>query len=246
METFSWDKDVIPFLLENYALFTVPLILYPYVVNAVKIKEPLVGRAMDSALFVWNALQFAFSLYIFAMIAPTFLSILRNPDKGFHESICMKDPSSSFTSQEFGRYIFYFVLSKISDLLDTAFLILRGKPVAFLHWYHHWITLMVSYIQSILKTSTIVWVVTMNSFVHTIMYLHFALTTVSPSFKGNKWLTIIQILQMSMGTIVVIWHWLYCGSGLDVPGLTVYALYSYLFIMFFIKRYKGSKEKKTS
>jgi len=238
LSPFSWEHEVIPWLLRNYAYFAVPLILYPYLVHNTKMKTPM---SLDGLLLVWNLAQFVFSLYIFVLVSVPFVSILVSPG-GFHESVCMNNPATSYLSQGYGRYIFYFVLSKIADLVDTAFIVLRGKPVAFLHWYHHWVTLFVSYVQSLLKMSTIPWVVFMNSFVHTLMYFHFALATVFPRFKGNRWLTAVQILQMFVGTIVVIWHWLYCGSGLDVPGLTVYVIYLYLFAVFFTKRY----EKKSS
>eukprot|EP00494_Astrolonche_serrata_P001183 UN01189 len=32
---------------------------------------------------------------------------------------------------------FVFVLSKIFELFDTIWLLLKKKDIAFLHWYHH-------------------------------------------------------------------------------------------------------------
>ena len=33
--------------------------------------------------------------------------------------------------------MYMFMLSKFPELVDTVLLVLRGRPVPFLHWYHH-------------------------------------------------------------------------------------------------------------
>ncbi|VDK55178.1 unnamed protein product [Gongylonema pulchrum] len=38
-----------------------------------------------------------------------------------------------------------FAASKIAELGDTIFLVMRKKPLAFLHWYHHAVVLIYSW-----------------------------------------------------------------------------------------------------
>ncbi|CAK1583494.1 unnamed protein product [Parnassius mnemosyne] len=98
----------------------------------------------------------------------------------------------------------YFVI-KIIDLLDTVFFVLRKKQnqVTFLHVYHHFGMVAVAW-------GMVKWVpgghmtllVTINSFVHIIMYTYYLLTVWDESYKKSMWwkkhVTQIQILQFSI------------------------------------------------
>jgi ribosomal protein S19 len=73
-----------------------------------------------------------------------------------------------------GFWIFLFVLSKGPEFVDTVWLILRKRPVIFLHWYHHIVTyLYVWRAMAVTRAHDAAGVVfaTANLGVHTIMYL---------------------------------------------------------------------------
>ena len=94
-----------------------------------------------------------------------------------------------------------------SQLLDTLFLILRSRPVIFLHWYHH-ITVLLFCLQSyrLESPSGLIFCV-MNYGVHAVMYCYFFLTTLSlrpPSFKPY-YVTFLQLSQMFLGIATCIY-----------------------------------------
>ncbi|KAG6465478.1 elongation of very long chain fatty acids protein 4-like [Manduca sexta] len=98
----------------------------------------------------------------------------------------------------------YFVL-KLMDLLDTVFFVLRKKQnqVSFLHVYHHFGMVAVSWgMVKWLPGGHVTFLVTLNSFVHVIMYMYYLLTIWDKSFKKSIWwkkyVTQIQILQFTL------------------------------------------------
>ncbi len=62
------------------------------------------------------------------------------------------------------------MISKVAELGDTILIVLRKKPLIFLHWYHHVLTLnygVLSYMEGTAFNSWIVW---LNFTVHAFMY----------------------------------------------------------------------------
>ncbi|XP_073950587.1 very long chain fatty acid elongase AAEL008004-like isoform X1 [Choristoneura fumiferana] len=97
----------------------------------------------------------------------------------------------------------YFYI-KIIDLLDTVFFLLRKKQnqVTFLHVYHHFGMIAVAWgIVKWVPGGHMTMLVTINSFVHMVMYTYYLLTSWDDSFKYSLWwkkyVTQIQILQFS-------------------------------------------------
>ena len=138
-------------------------------------------------------------------------------------------------------------MSKVVEFVDTMFLILRKRPVIFLHWYHHAATCVyVWYLVSVdnaMKTLAM----GMNLSVHSIMYTYYALR--AASFQVPQYIaigiTMAQILQMILGALGGIFGWLFYifGPGCDTTNLgsffslTIYISYLYLFIQLFKAMY---------
>merc|ERR1712217_312144 len=134
-----------------------------------------------------------------------------------------------------------FCLSKIPELGDTVFLILKRKQVRFLQWYHHAATLLFCWLALATEYTPGIWFAITNYFVHSIMYMYFCL------------MTFIQIAQMFWGLIVnaIAVGSYFAGGSCQIKAVTVYpcvvmfASYAWLFskLYFDAKKPKGKKGK---
>lgn len=141
------------------------------------------------------------------------------------------------------------------ELGDTAFVVLRKKPLIFLHWYHHTTVLLCSWFGHITFTPALFFV-SINFSIHAVMYAYFFLMALHavPSWFDPKWLTVAQISQMFVGLYVIgasTYNKFYTDAGCAIePGIVVaiwlmYATYLYLFVDFFVQRYFGRGRNKS-
>lgn len=232
---FVFANDVPEWLSNNYQLFLVPSLLYPVFVNycvgnfnyKTKLKLPL---------FIWNSIMCIYSGISSFVLVPKLIS--KVIIYGYDESICVRNVEISYLYQPWGRWVLLFVLSKLVELGDTVFLVLNNRSVPFIHWYHHIATLVIAYIQAIKLSKTMEWGVSMNILIHTWMYGYYAFSCYYP-VKGNPILTKLQILQMIHGIFMCIYQAIYCNDSLnDIGGITVYSIYTMLFIHMYTKKYK--------
>merc|ERR1712151_48494 len=178
--------------------------------------------------------------------------------KGLYYTICTD--ATEVTQLGGGRpamlALMVFCLSKIPELMDTVFLILKRKEVRFLQWYHHAATLLFCWLAQATEYTPGIWFAITNYFVHSIMYMYFCLMTFKSMQKMLKviapFITIIQITQMFWGLIVnaIAVGSYFSGGSCQIKAVTVYpcvvmfASYAWLFskLYFAAKKPKGRKE----
>ncbi|TFK89950.1 elongase of fatty acids ELO [Polyporus arcularius HHB13444] len=162
------------------------------------------------------------------------------------------------------RLEFYYMINyyfKYIELVDTMFLALKKKPLAFLHVFHHSATALLCYTQLNGKTS-VQWVpIAINLAVHVIMYYYYYATAGGAKIWWKKYLTTFQITQFVIDLFVVYFatysyyaanyfpnlpHMGSCAGTetAAVFGCALLTSYLGLFIQFYIQTYKKPAGRK--
>jgi len=152
----------------------------------------------------WSIFLAAFSFLGALRTVPVVFEILR--ENKLRHLMCGDTRSEWLAYKASGVWTLLFCLSKIPELLDTAFIVLRKKPLITLHWYHH-ITVMLFcwHAWGTMALNGIVFAA-MNLTVHAVMYAFYALTALG--MRPEKFamsITLGQILQMVVGSTVTVY-----------------------------------------
>lgn len=202
------------------------------------------------ALFLWNVGLAAFSIIGTLSVVPNLLD--RIFSRGIINSCCRTD---ALRDPHLAVWALLFAFSKVFELGDTVFIVLRKSPLSFLHWYHH-ITVFVYTWYGLAYGSAIGhWFSSMNFTVHSVMYTYYATKALGWHVPKRVALliTVMQISQMFGGLIVILTAWYSKHHGMPCEiyhgvvyvGLGIYASYAVLFIRFFLERYCSTPTKKT-
>jgi elongation of very long chain fatty acids protein 6 len=198
-------------------------------------------------LAAWNLFLSVFSLMGMSRMVPHV--IIRLSQHGYYDSVCM-DAMQSYGNNASGLWIFLFIFSKIPELVDTIFIVLRQKPLILLHWYHHVSVLCYCWHAYGTMAANGAYFAAMNYTVHGVMYGYYFLMAVNmkPKALRPEYITIMQLVQMMGGIAVVLSSAYYKTSGascsvqdsnLIAAGL-MYASYFLLFFLFALNRYGGA------
>jgi len=214
------------------------------------------GKLMDYILALWNLAFSVFSgIAAYKLLPELFYSIRTT---GIVGSYC--NNLDYYTDPTTGYWGWMFVMSKAPELGDTLFLVLRKRPVIFMHWYHHALTFVYAQVTYSEMQAWCRWSLALNLFVHTVMYFYFAVRALH--VRTPRWvaqfITTIQIIQFVISCSIFS-HLVYIKTFDSVPNCQVswnvlvmgglmYLSYLYLFAQFFYnayiaKRHPGKTKK---
>ncbi|KAI2603791.1 GNS1/SUR4 membrane protein [Hypoxylon fragiforme] len=179
--------------------------------------------------------------------------------RGLYNNICAAD---GWTNELVTLYYLNYI-TKYIELIDTVFLMVKKKPLTFLHTYHHPATALLCYTQLVGHTS-VSWVpITLNLTVHVVMYWYYFQSARGVRVWWKEWITRMQIAQFVLDLgFVYFASWDYFASAhapylphmgrcagkpfAAVCGCLILSSYLVLFILFYISTYRKASSRKAN
>ena len=247
------EPSFLKFMLERWTDSFIYSAMYVLVIFATQMymkERPSYG--LRPALAVWSGLLAVFSIIGAIRTVPELYTVLKN--HGYQYSICVP----TYFVGPTGFWCCLFTVSKVFELGDTIFIVLRKQQLIFLHWYHHITVLLYVWYSYASHTAAGRWFMVMNFTVHSFMYTYYACRAMRINFPRyvNVVITSLQLVQMTVGCIVNISVYRVKGRGeycqqsdenLKYSSL-MYLSYFILFAQFFYNTYidKKMRAKKTA
>ncbi|TPX32452.1 very-long-chain 3-oxoacyl-CoA synthase [Synchytrium microbalum] len=220
---------------------------------------------LKQLVFVHNVIMSAGSLLLWILVLEQVVPMMFN--NGFTYTMCNRAAYSP--RLEFLYYLNY--IFKLWEFIDTIFLVLKKRPLEFLHVYHHSATAAFAYL-FLWKPISSAWVVlVLNLAVHVLMYYYYAVSTVSKrQIWWKKHLTTMQIVQFVLDIAMLAFMtynvfineyfvWVKDYGFKTVPGCyaadpvtqasvsaVLFGSYLILFIDFYSKTYKRDAAKRAA
>uniref|UniRef100_A0A0N5AJJ7 Elongation of very long chain fatty acids protein n=1 Tax=Syphacia muris TaxID=451379 RepID=A0A0N5AJJ7_9BILA len=205
-------------------------------------------RRLRIPLCLWNASLAIFSTFATIRFGEEFLYAVTT--RPFKHSICYSISPESPAS----FWACAFAISKVAELGDTFFVVMRKKPLIFLHWYHHAVVLVYSWNSACELTAAGRWFIFMNYFVHSFMYTYYTFTAYGIRMPRiiSIGLTTLQTMQMLIGVVisVVVLQMklsnVRCQQSMENLALcfAIYASFAVLFMRFFYDSYIRPRKSK--
>lgn len=202
-------------------------------------RTPLVDTrkgAYRSGMIAYNALMCVFSLGCFvAQMAALGL------DKGHLQWVrdltgdsvvaLYQDvsPSPAFANKLFFWSALLFHYSKYVEYMDTAWLVLKGKPVSFLQGFHHFGAAWDTFLGIAFQNEGIFVFVLLNAFIHTIMYAYYGATAAGFKISMKPLITLMQITQFFLG-FAIVFPYIRIPSFRASPELVFSYLFNYGYV----------------
>ncbi|XP_039757197.1 elongation of very long chain fatty acids protein 4-like [Pararge aegeria] len=175
-------------------------IIVTYLIFVLKIGPFLMARRepfkMKGFLILYNIIKITNS----SVLAYKFLAYV--VDKGLFPRKCEHDDRTMYI---IAVLYWKYMATKILDLFDTVFFVLRKKSsqITFLHVYHHVFMVVISW-SSLKYDPSDHWafMAVVNCTIHAIMYTYYGLSAMGPTYAKYLWwkkyLTLMQLIQFKI------------------------------------------------
>jgi len=241
------DKRVADWFLMGDVIPTTYICLF-YIAFCIITPKILKGKVyqIDQIIRVYNLTMVIVNIYLaYELLVNTV---------GYYNWICEPvDPNINERSMRIASAIYLYWFTKLIDLLDSVFFILRGKynQLSFLHIYHHGtMPFVVWFGANFAPGGNSVFALAQNSVIHVIMYTYYFLSSFGPKYRKYLWwkkyLTLMQIIQFSINLAFLINFFVnpgMCEFPHWMPKFSLFYMTSFLvlFSNFYIASYIRSR-----
>jgi len=202
--SFEWIPNITPFSNLLYPIFTclayyaIIFILWVYMKN----KN---GYSLSVAFTIHNIILCIWSFVMcFGMITDIIPMVQQN---GIFWLVC-DDKNVKVMKGRLWYWAYIYYLSKYYELFDTILLVLKKKPLTFLHVYHHSIIVVLSWSWLQGDWPLCWWGIAFNTLIHIIMYYYYAASIWGYKFWWKKYITSLQLTQF-FSVFINIWIFLF-------------------------------------
>lgn len=203
---------------------------------------------LKSVLIIYNGFQVFLSSYMF------YEFLVSSYSAGYSLTCQPVDFSMDPLSMRMANVSWWYFFSKIIDLIDTVFFILRKKnnQMTFLHVYHHSTMIFNWWLGAkYAPGGQSFFCALLNSFVHIVMYSYYLLssmgTWIQPYLWWKRYLTQLQLVQF---VLILIHSCVGLYNECDFPPILLYVVGAYctsltiLFGNFYLKSYCTNRQQK--
>lgn len=227
-----------------------------FIFKQLELKPLVLNRLFQLHNIILTSLSFVLLILMIEQVFPMIYNY------GLYYAICNR----SAWTQPLELLYFLNYLTKYVEFIDTLFLVVKQKKLTFLHTYHHGATALLCYTQLLGKTSISWVVISLNLFVHVVMYFYYFLAACGIRVWWKEWVTRFQIMQfvLDLGFVYVatynklIYEYFpsllgsipVCGPcngsmGAAFAGCGILSSYLVLFISFYFEVYKKKTTRRS-
>jgi len=241
----KWDYGVTP--LSDITVLPCTWLVYWTVIFSLqgwmKDKEPY---KLKWAVVLHNLFLMLWSLGM--LIGLSFAGWQQLSKYGWQSLFCGATEEETAGPMQYCLYIFY--TSKFYELLDTVLIVLKKKPLGFLHVYHHTIVLAMTWSWLHFRLNFACLGMFANCLVHTFMYYYYYASAQGAKVWFKQYITTMQLVQFATSfALTVIFKYLAVNGpciGGDFFGPLEFSVacnvsFFFLFIRFFIQTYSKKK-----
>jgi len=195
--SFEWKYGVTPLSQAAVPLFGASgYLLTLYILKKVMANRK--GLELHFISQVHNLLLCSFSLVV--LCGQIYATINRVQETGLADLFCETRANPIRGPEYFWGYLYY--VSKYYDFFDTILLVLKKRPLNFLHVYHHAIVPIAVWYGIMADFGMPMWTACLfNSAVHLVMYYYYFLVGCGVRVWWKKYVTVFQLVQFMSGMV---------------------------------------------